>query len=342
VKTRYYEIRELQPFNRVVLSDGELASAVAALEILKGMHGDDGLKPILYKMADATLAAYDTAKDGTRRALLAKRARAIAIMRILSTGGPAFAADEDLFRDDVMLIGCEFPDPETPEPVTTLSTAHLPAGSPDGTGGQFTGPGGASGKHPIRHLYDRAGDVSIPHEHVQATLAALDEMSKAELLKLADEMELAGMKNKTATHIRKQIEMKVLDRRSGAQRQAMIEDHGEQADRTNARVQAAEGGPPIHLSTAGDSITVGEYRNKAERRRDRANAMLPPHLRIPDPPAEFSVPEINGMPVSPAAPNLAIMPPAVARRKGCTCHATDGNTVVCSCPVADTLADHLL
>ncbi len=97
-----------------------------------------------------------------------------------------------------------------------------------------------AGKHPIRDLYDRAGDTSIPSEKVEETLGQLDKMPKSELLPLAEEMELSGMKSRSATEIRKQIKMKVLDRRSGAQREGMIEDRGAEADAKNAAAMTRE------------------------------------------------------------------------------------------------------
>src|SRR5262249_53211581 len=111
---------------------------------------------------------------------------------------------------------------------------HKPAGTKDG--GQFTSQGGSKKPHPIRQLYDRAGtDLSIPYAQVEKTLAERDDRGKAELVPLAEEMELKGMKNKPSAHIRQAIKQKVLDRRSAAQRDQMIEDRGVQADAANAQ-----------------------------------------------------------------------------------------------------------
>jgi hypothetical protein len=76
---------------------------------------------------------------------------------------------------------------------------------------------------PIHALYERAGDTRIPFAEVERTLAPLASASKAELVKVAEGMELKGMAVKTKGRIEEQIRQRVLDRRSAAQRSAMIQ-----------------------------------------------------------------------------------------------------------------------
>lgn len=76
----------------------------------------------------------------------------------------------------------------------------------------------------IRSLYDRSGDTSVPMAEIEQTLKPLDGMDKPGLLRVAQAMELAGMKAKSREAIAQAIKQKVLDRRSSAQRERMILD----------------------------------------------------------------------------------------------------------------------
>lgn len=76
----------------------------------------------------------------------------------------------------------------------------------------------------VRGIYDRAGDLSLTMDEIDASLAPLAGLTKPGLLVVCDRMELAGMKAKKVDDIRAAMRQKILDRRSSAQREQMI--HG--------------------------------------------------------------------------------------------------------------------
>ncbi|HLW66249.1 MAG TPA: hypothetical protein VKS79_13130 [Gemmataceae bacterium] len=76
----------------------------------------------------------------------------------------------------------------------------------------------------IRQLYDQASDLSLPMERVDSELAKLAPLTKDGLLTVCEAMELFGMKSKKKDEIAAAIRQKVLDRRSAAQRAAMIQN----------------------------------------------------------------------------------------------------------------------
>jgi hypothetical protein len=75
----------------------------------------------------------------------------------------------------------------------------------------------------IRSLYDRAGNLSDTMEQIDAEVARLTGLQKAGLLVVCERMEMAGMKNKKLDDVRAAIRQKILDRRSSAQREQMID-----------------------------------------------------------------------------------------------------------------------
>jgi len=76
----------------------------------------------------------------------------------------------------------------------------------------------------VRALYDRANDLSLTMEHIDAELAKMSGLSKDGLLEVCGAMELVGLKSKKVDEIRASIRQKVLDRRGAAQRVGMIEE----------------------------------------------------------------------------------------------------------------------
>jgi len=74
----------------------------------------------------------------------------------------------------------------------------------------------------IRQLYDRSGDLSLSKEQIESGLAPLAELNGKGLLKVADVMEIFGMKSKKVGEVQAAIRQKVLDRRTAAQREDMI------------------------------------------------------------------------------------------------------------------------
>jgi hypothetical protein len=73
-------------------------------------------------------------------------------------------------------------------------------------------------------VYEQASDLSLPLERIEAELAHLDVLAKDGLLTVCARMELFGMKNKKKDDIIAAIRQKILDRRSAAQRAAMIQN----------------------------------------------------------------------------------------------------------------------
>jgi len=74
----------------------------------------------------------------------------------------------------------------------------------------------------VRQLYDRAGDLALTMEQIDADLGRLSGLNKNGLLAVCERMGLAGMKAKEVDAIRAAVRQKILDRRSAAQREQMI------------------------------------------------------------------------------------------------------------------------
>jgi hypothetical protein len=74
----------------------------------------------------------------------------------------------------------------------------------------------------VRQLYDHSGDLSLTMEQIESGLAPLADLSKEGLLKVAEVMEIFGVKSKRMDVIQSAIRQKILDRRSSAQREEMI------------------------------------------------------------------------------------------------------------------------
>lgn len=74
----------------------------------------------------------------------------------------------------------------------------------------------------ISEIYKRSGDVSIPFETIEATLAPTQDMSKKELLDVVEGMGFARQPRKTRAELVQSIRQFMLDRRSAAQRAKMI------------------------------------------------------------------------------------------------------------------------
>lgn len=107
----------------------------------------------------------------------------------------------------------------------------------------------------IRDLYDRSHDTSIPMEHIEETFAPLEDMSKRELLAVAERLELAGMEGKNRGEIAHRIKLRILDRRSAAHRDRMI------TERFNAPVTGDTGSfrfaqPPTYPDLETDGGTA--------------------------------------------------------------------------------------
>jgi hypothetical protein len=75
----------------------------------------------------------------------------------------------------------------------------------------------------IRELYDRSGDRSLPMEEIEAGLQPLAGLPKAGLTTVCQALEIRPVSKWKLDDYRAAIRQRVLDRRSAAQRAAMIE-----------------------------------------------------------------------------------------------------------------------
>jgi hypothetical protein len=76
----------------------------------------------------------------------------------------------------------------------------------------------------VRQVYEQASDLSLPMERIESELARLSGLTKDGLLTVCERMELFGLKSKKKEEIAGAIRQKILDRRSAAQRAAMIQN----------------------------------------------------------------------------------------------------------------------
>jgi hypothetical protein len=95
------------------------------------------------------------------------------------------------------------------------------------------GPGGKGRTDPaelaadVKSLYDRAADPTVTEDQVRAACAKLGGLTKEALVRLADSIELFGMKSKTKGGVVADITHRVLDRKGAAIRRQLIDRPGQ-------------------------------------------------------------------------------------------------------------------
>jgi hypothetical protein len=75
----------------------------------------------------------------------------------------------------------------------------------------------------IKNLYDHAGESTVTEEQIKSESNRLNSLKKPELVKLADSIELSGMKSKKIGEIISGITNRILDRKGAAVRRQLID-----------------------------------------------------------------------------------------------------------------------
>jgi hypothetical protein len=119
-----------------------------------------------------------------------------------------------------------------------------------GGGAKVAKPDVATLTREVRELYDRAGDPSVTPEQIDEATRRLGGLTKDELAKVAEALEMKGMKSKKKDVIQEAIRQRILARKGTSQRVGMI-DRSPFTAAGAPTLPPPAGGQPSPAGTAG-------------------------------------------------------------------------------------------